>query len=172
MDTDWETWEPNMRATLVFVLRGKEVLLIHKKRGLGAGKINGPGGKIEEGETPLQAAVREVEEELKITPLDLEEMGELHFQFVDGLAIHCVVYTAIGFRGTPEETDEAIPEWFMIDGIPYEKMWEDDQHWLPGMLEGKKFSACFDFDDETMLTKRIKWGHSPHSKGQGTVRGQ
>ncbi len=147
-----------MRATLVFVLRGNEVLLIHKKRGLGAGKINGPGGKIEQGETPLQAGVREVEEELKITPFNLEEMGTLHFQFVDGLAIHCVVFIATGFRGTPKETDEAIPEWFVIDEIPYGQMWEDDQYWLPGMLGGKKFMAWFDFDDEAMLSKQIEWG--------------
>ncbi len=146
-----------MRATLVFVRRGDEVLLIHKKRGLGAGKINGPGGKIEAGETSLQAAVREVEEELKITPLDLEEMGELHFQFIDGLAIHCVVYLAMGFSGTPEETDEAIPEWFQVDQIPYDQMWEDDQYWLPRMLGREKFRAYFDFDDETMLSKRIVW---------------
>ena len=32
METDWKNWEPNMRATLVFVLRGEEVLLIHKKK--------------------------------------------------------------------------------------------------------------------------------------------
>jgi len=159
MDTDWENWEPNMRATLVFVKRGCEVLLIHKKRGLGAGKINGPGGKIELGETPLQAAVREVEEELKITPVDLEEMGTLHFQFVDGLAIHCVVYTAAGFRGTPEETDEAIPAWFEVDEIPYDRMWQDDQYWLPRMLGGERFSAYFDFDDELMLSKQIEWQH-------------
>lgn len=146
-----------MRATLVFVLRGDEVLLIHKKRGLGAGKINGPGGKIEPGETPLQAAIREVEEELEITPFDLEEMGVLHFQFIDGLAIHCVVYTATGFRGTPKETDEAIPEWFKLDEIPYQRMWEDDQYWLPRMLAGDKFSAYFDFDDELMLSKRVEW---------------
>jgi len=157
METNWENWEPNMRATLVFVIRGCEVLLIHKKRGLGAGKINGPGGKLEKGETPVQAAVREVEEELKITPLDLEEVGILQFQFVDGLAIHCVVFTAMGFQGVPEETDEAIPEWFTFDQIPYDQMWEDDHYWLPGMLEGKKFSACFDFDDETMLSKQIEW---------------
>ena len=146
-----------MRATLVFVLRGEEVLLIHKKRGLGAGKINGPGGKIEQGETPLQAGVREVEEELETTPFDLEEMGTLRFQFVDGLAIHCVVFIAAGFRGKPEETDEAIPEWFALDKIPYEQMWEDDQYWLPEMLEGNKFSAWFEFDDESMLSKRIEW---------------
>ncbi len=157
METDWENWQPNMRATLVFVRRGDEVLLIHKKRGLGAGKINGPGGKLEAGETPLQAAVREVEEELKITALDLEEMGVLRFQFVDGLAIHCVVFTAARFTGVPTETDEAIPEWFRVDEIPYEKMWQDDQYWLPRMLGGEKFDARFDFDDETMLTKRVEW---------------
>ncbi|NOX99902.1 MAG: NUDIX hydrolase, partial [Verrucomicrobia bacterium] len=100
---------------------------------------------------------REVEEELKITPLDLEEMGELRFQFVDGLAIHCVVYVAKGFSGTPEETDEAIPEWFALGGIPYDQMWEDDQYWLPRMLGGEKFDARFDFDDEAMLTKQVEW---------------
>ena len=54
---DWETWEPNMRANLLFVVQGNRVLLIHKKRGIGAGKINGPGGKLEAGESPLEAAI-------------------------------------------------------------------------------------------------------------------
>jgi 8-oxo-dGTP diphosphatase len=49
--TDWSVWQPTERANLCFVTRGDEVLLIHKKRGLGAGKINGPGGRIEPGET-------------------------------------------------------------------------------------------------------------------------
>ena len=146
-----------MRATLVFVMREDKVLLIHKKRGLGAGKINGPGGKIEAGESAMEAAVREVEEELEITPENLEEMGTLRFQFMDGLAIYCVVFSTREFQGTPVETDEATPEWFYHNEIPYEKMWEDDRHWLPGMLQGKKFSARFDFDDEIMLSKHIEW---------------
>ncbi len=158
-----------MRATLLFVLCGQEVLMIHKKRGLGAGKINGPGGKIEAGETPVQAAVREVEEEVMVTPLDPEERGELHFQFVDGLAIHCAVFTATRFSGQPRETDEARPEWFAVDEIPYQQMWQDDQYWLPGMLAGKRFSAYFDFDNETMLSKRIEWIHE-ESEG-GTMDG-
>ena len=52
------SWVPNMVANLVFLTRGDEILLIHKKTGLGAGKINGPGGKQEPGETSLEAAVR------------------------------------------------------------------------------------------------------------------
>jgi len=63
-DIDWDRWQPRERATLLFVIRGGEILLIRKLRGLGAGKINGPGGRIDAGETPLACAVREVEEEL------------------------------------------------------------------------------------------------------------
>ena len=43
-EIDWNAWEPQQRATLLFVIHGGEILLIRKKRGLGAGKINGPGG--------------------------------------------------------------------------------------------------------------------------------
>lgn len=155
--TDWETWEPNMEATLLFVLEGDRVLLIHKKRGLGAGKINGPGGKIDEGETPEQAAIREVQEELCITPHSPEEMGILRFAFVSGLHIRCHVFRSGGFDGEPTETDEARPEWFAFESIPYERMWADDVHWLPGVLAGRKFQSWFDFDDEVMLSKRIEW---------------
>ena len=67
---DWESWVPEIKATLMFVVRDFEVLLIEKQRGIGAGKINGPGGKIDPGETPLESAVRETQEELLITPHD------------------------------------------------------------------------------------------------------
>ena len=71
-DVDWEKWQAEITATLMFVIRDDEVLLIHKKRGLGKGKVNGPGGKLEAGETPAACAVRETEEEvvvLRIVPI-------------------------------------------------------------------------------------------------------
>ncbi len=45
-------------ATLCYLLRpgDEEVLLIRKKRGLGEGKFVGPGGKVEDGETPASAS--------------------------------------------------------------------------------------------------------------------
>ena len=67
-EIDWASWVPTEKATLLFVLRDGQVLLIHKKTGLGAGKINGPGGRIDPGETPRQCAIREVQEELCVTP--------------------------------------------------------------------------------------------------------
>ena len=51
---------------------------------------------------------------------------------------------------------EAEPLWFKAAEIPYQEMWQDDQHWLPEMLAGKNFSAKFTFDDETMLDKEVR----------------
>jgi len=153
----WQNWQPTMRASLCFVSRGGQILMIRKKRGLGAGKINGPGGRVEPGETPMEAAIRETQEELCITPLNLSERGELHFQFVDGLALHCVVFTADGCDGEPVETEEAIPHWMETSAIPYHDMWADDIYWLPGMLEGKTFKGYFHFDEDVMISHHILW---------------
>lgn len=153
----WQNWQPAMRASLCFIRHDGEILMIRKKRGLGAGKINGPGGRLEPGETPLEAAVRETQEELCVTPTGLCARGELHFQFVDGLALHCVVFTADGCLGDPVETDEATPHWMKPEEIPYHDMWEDDVHWLPGMLEGRNFKGYFHFDGDRMLSRHLVW---------------
>jgi len=150
-EVEWQQWKPEQRATLLFVIRDEEILLIHKKRGLGAGNINGPGGRIEPGETPLSAAIREVEEELLITPSGVEQCGELYFQFLDGLSIHCTVFRATGYTGEPTETDEAIPIWADCNDIPYDRMWEDDQYWMPLMLRGTHFKGYFIFDGSKMI---------------------
>lgn len=154
---DWSQWQPREYANLCFVVKDGRVLLIRKKRGLGAGKINGPGGKLEPGESALDSAVREVREELGITPLFLEDRGVLRFQFVDGYSLYCTVFVATDFEGEPVETPEAIPLWFPVDGVPYGEMWEDDQHWLPQVLGGQHFNGWFVFDGDRMLEKRVEF---------------
>jgi 8-oxo-dGTP diphosphatase len=154
---DWKTWVPGIRATLMFVVRGAEVLLIRKKRGIGAGKINGPGGKIDPGESPLESAVRETEEELGITPLHPVKAGELLFAMTDMEHIHCHVFVASDHRGEPVETAEAVPLWTAIDKIPYQEMWEDDRHWLPGMLAGRTFVGRFAFRGEELRWHQLTW---------------
>ncbi len=144
-----------MVATLLFIIKQNQILLIRKKRGLGAGKINGPGGKIDQNETPEQCAIRETQEELCITPKNIEFCGDLFFQFLDGLTIRGYVYKSDDFIGEPTETDEAIPLWFSIDEIPYEEMWQDDFLWFPYMLNGKKFSGKFLFDGDRMIDHEI-----------------
>ncbi len=153
---DWSTWSPGERATLCFILKEGQLLLIHKKRGMGAGKVNAPGGKLEPGESPFQAAIRETQEEVGLTPLGLEERAELSFQFTDGYSLHCTVFLATDFQGVPIDTDEAIPFWVSLESVPYSDMWEDDQHWLPLMLMGKRLHGFFLFDGERMVSKEIR----------------
>jgi 8-oxo-dGTP diphosphatase len=148
---DWENWRPVDVATLCFVIRGAEILLIRKLRGIGAGKINGPGGRLEPGETLEACAIREVEEEVGVTPLGLEPRGEQKFQFTDGYSIHVHVYIAQGCTGETRESDEAVPLWTPLDAIPYGEMWQDDIIWLPRMLAGERCSGRYVFDDDLML---------------------
>ena len=155
-EIDWDAWVPTDRATLLFVIRDGEILLIRKKRGLGAGKINGPGGRLDPGESPREGAIREVREELLVTPWGLRERGEHRFQFVSGYSIHVHVFTAEDCDGEPRETDEAVPLWTPLDRIPYDEMWEDDRVWLPEMLAGKRFDGRWIFDDETMVDHRLE----------------
>jgi 8-oxo-dGTP diphosphatase len=161
ISVDWAAWVPSVRCVLCFVVREGEVLLIRKKRGLGAGKINGPGGKIDPGETPLAAARRECREEIGVVPLGVREAGQLHFQFVDGLALHCVVFRADGCEGHLTETDEAVPLWTPLDAIPFDAMWQDDRHWFPWMLERRPFRGYFVFAQEAML-EAVLTGPSSH----------
>ena len=155
---DWESWVPEVPATLMFIIRDGRVLLIVKKRGLGAGKINGPGGKIDPGETPLACVIRETQEELEITPQNPVKLGELWFSMGDIPDILCHVYRAEDFIGTPTETDEAIPLWVDVNAIPYKQMWADDELWLPLLLSGTTFIGRFVFAGDDLLWSRIETG--------------
>jgi len=152
----WETWKPIDQATLCFVVHDGQILLIEKKRGLGKGKVNGPGGRMDPGETPEACAVRETQEELHVTPLSPRSRGRLRFQFVDGYSLECWIFTAEEHEGAATETDEAVPLWTPLDAIPYPRMWADDILWLPHMLAGNDIEGDFLFDADTMLGYRLR----------------
>lgn len=50
------------------------------------------------------------------------------------------------------------PEWFPVSKLPFEKMWVDDPHWLPKVLEGRTLDAEFHFssDGKELLSHSIK----------------
>lgn len=143
------------QTTLCYILNDKnQVLLIKKKKGLGWGKYNGPGGKVEKGETPKDGVIREVWEEVGLKISDVEDRGFLEF-VTDGLGFdqRCYIFVSKKYSGKLKETDEARPHWVDISKIPCENMWEDDQYWLPEVLAGGKAAKRFYFDKECKICK-------------------
>lgn len=133
--------------TLCIVREDQKVLLGMKKKGFGAGRWNGFGGKVEPGETVQAAAVRELREEACLEAIEIEEKGVLDFEFENDpkiLEVH--IFEVPKFGGVPTETDEMAPRWFEVSEIPFEQMWSDDIYWLPLLLAGKKFRGKFLFD--------------------------
>ena len=157
-DINWDQWQACHQATLLLTIKNDQILLMRKKRGLGAGKINGPGGKIEPGETIKECIIRETQEELCITPINPVFIGENLFQFTDGYSIHVHTFIASDYTGEPAETDEAIPLWFSLDNIPYDEMWEDDKYWVPLALQRQTFVGRYLFDNDNMLDYSLESG--------------
>lgn len=143
-----------MRDTsLVYPVRGDgAVLLGRKRRGMGYGKWNGFGGKIEDGETMRECAARELFEEcgLRADPAKLELAADLYFcQTSDMTWSHAgVVYLVRTWEGTPRLSDEMEPRWFLPKDLPYGGMWEADRIWLPLVLAGKKLRGTVYFADD------------------------
>ncbi len=149
-----------LKATLLFLLREDEILLAMKKRGFGADKYNGVGGKVDAGETIEQAAIRECQEEIGVTPQGLKRVAKLDFAFSKKgqepqPEWEVNVFFCRSWKGTPTETEEMAPKWFKCSDIPYDKMWEDDAYWLPVVLTGRKVHGSFAFDSNDHLVSSV-----------------
>ncbi|BCT75851.1 hypothetical protein SCMU_16930 [Sinomonas cyclohexanicum] len=131
-------------VALCFLLRegpaGREVLLGRKKRGFGRGKVVGLGGHLEAGETPAEAAARELEEEAGVV-LDvalLTPAGTVDFRFPvrPEWDMQCWMFTCSSWDGEVTESEEIAPAWYPADELPVAHMWQDADHWLPIVLSG------------------------------------
>ena len=152
------------RTTLILLVRGNpitHVLLGYKKRGFGAGKYTGIGGKIELGETVREAAVREMHEETGVvmSPCDLVDAGHVAFYFPARPNWNLITHIFLGrnWQGEPIETREIRPEWFATDRLPFGDMWDDATYWYPHVLKKQRVDATFAFapDCETVATSLI-----------------
>ncbi|KAI0060747.1 hypothetical protein BV25DRAFT_1858684 [Artomyces pyxidatus] len=180
----WLTYETTRWYTNAFIIQEgspNKLLLGYKKRGFGAHLYNGFGGKVEAGESPAEAAARELKEECGIDA-PLQHCGSLLFVTRGGpeWAFQIEIYRAEEYSGTLTETDEMRPEWFRypniadvtpstdlavtkengesLPPIPYDTMWPDDVHWMPLLLAGRHFVGRADFElDNEGKYKMLRW---------------
>lgn len=137
-------------AVLCYIRDNGRVLLQHKAPGrFGGGLWNAPGGKMADGESPEQAARREVLEETGLTVDGLIDHGTITF-YVDGTEgpdIIVRVFAARSFDGRLQANDEGPLEWVPEESLPYEQMWEDDRLWVPHILAGRRVRGSFRFTE-------------------------
>jgi 8-oxo-dGTP diphosphatase / 2-hydroxy-dATP diphosphatase len=141
--------------TLCIIHQHPRVLLGMKKRGFGAGRWNGFGGKVTTTETIEDAAKRELYEETGIEAKHLNKVGIVDFEFKGNpeiLQVH--IFRLDNFSGEPNESEEMKPQWFHIDEIPFKEMWPDDIYWMPLFLSGKKFKGKFLFGESDIILER------------------
>ena len=144
--------------TLCIIYQHPRILLGYKKRGFGAGRWTGFGGKVEAGETTEESAKRELKEESGLSAVDLQKAGELNFEFKDsGVRLKVYVFKVTDFSGEEKETEEMRPQWFFIDEIPFKEMWSDSVYWMPLFFAERMFQGRFIFADyNTLLDREVK----------------
>ena len=155
-DSLWYDRSMARHLTLMLLKRSNKTCLGIKKRGFGAGKLLEPGGKVEPGETPMQGAIREAEEEVGVKIRSAHKVGQLVFRnlYYKGTPETAIthVYMSEDFEGEPSESDELVPNWYDINSLPYNKMWGDDEHWMPEVFRGKVVDAYFDYNENDTFT--------------------
>jgi 8-oxo-dGTP diphosphatase len=146
------------RTCLCLLIRDDQVLLGHKKTGLGQGNITGVGGHVEPGEPVSQAAAREMKEEtgVIVDPLTLVQVAELAFAFPTEPSwdMTISVFTTTTWDGEPAESAEIAPRWFPVTDLPLDQMWDDARYWLPRVLAGEYITATFTYSDNRRTVAR------------------
>lgn len=98
------TWKiPNRDSVGVLVISDGKILSGTRHNDFGYGLVCGPGGHIEDGETPEQAAFRETEEEFGISPKELIPLGRGPYEPDTGLRPHLFLCTE--YEGEPDCLD-------------------------------------------------------------------
>lgn len=138
----------------------REVLLGLKKKGFGTGKFVGPGGHVEPGETPAEAAVRETHEETGITVelADLTDLGlvTFHFPTRPDWDLSVALFGAERFGGEAAESDEIAPQWFPTSALPLDRMWDDARYWLPRVLDGQCLNADISYAADCQTVDKVR----------------
>ena len=129
-------------STLCYILRGDEVLMLHrvkKKNDINKDKWIGIGGKFEFEESPDECLLREAKEETGLTLTSWRCRGIVTFLNEGGEGEYMYLFTADGFQGELIECDEENLEWVSREFLGTLPMWEGDKIFLDLLWQDAPF---------------------------------
>lgn len=148
-------------ATLVYVVQGDEVLMIHRNQrenDLHFGKYNGLGGKFEEGESPRACAIRELQEESGLTATELTLKGQILFPKFDKLKRDWLVfvYRVEKFQGDLIRLNhEGELVWKKQNELLSLNLWEGDKLFLPYVFKSGSFEGTIQYLEGKVIDHEI-----------------
>lgn len=141
-------------STLCYMERGGKYLMLHrnkKKNDVNHGKWIGVGGKLEKGEAPEEALLREVLEETGCRLLSWRFRGILTFIYDDKEPEYIFTYTSADFEGEPTsfECKEGELKWVDKKDVLSLELWEGDKPMLKRLMESDSvfsIKLCYNND--------------------------
>lgn len=140
--------EAAVKGAAILVIKDGKILCASRRSSEG---ICGPGGHIEDGETPEDAALREAQEEFNIVPLNLLPLGV----YKSRSAAYCdsMIYFTDQYTGTPEaDGAEMLNErWLSLEELKEKFLFPPFEESL-NMLEDLMKNSLTQGDDKAKVT--------------------
>ena len=129
-------------AVRCFLVKDSKVVVIKYKSGnIKEGYYDIPGGKIEKGETPEEAAIREMKEETGIKVKKLKSKGKMIIEYPKRI-FNLTIFFSDECEGEPQEFEENTSEWIDIEELlKKEKRLSNimilDKDYINGLIDDK-----------------------------------
>lgn len=147
-------------TTLCYIEQDERYLMLHrvkKENDLNHDKWIGVGGKLEDGETPEECLLREVQEETGYTLTQYRLRGIITFLSDEWESETMYLYTATGFTGTQCTCDEGDLVWVPKKEIESLKLWEGDKIFFRLLEEDKGvFSLKLRYEGDTLVEQKVE----------------
>lgn len=136
----------HLNATVCYLKKDKQILMIKFSKKWGQ-VYAPPGGKFENGESPLDCIIREFYEETGLTLINPKLQGISYWK--DSAEGIIFVYVAEEYEGELHTVSpEGKLEWIKIDDLLTVKQFEQNEKFTPYLFQNELFEGKFLLDDK------------------------
>lgn len=104
------------KAVKCLLIENEKIVITKYLKGIKEGYYDIPGGKIEDGESAKEAAIREMQEETGINVSDLVKKGVFEVEYPNRKFIFDI-FVARKYQGDPQSFEDNTSEWIKIDEL-------------------------------------------------------